>query len=228
MDHHLLLIRDDLGSIRNVTEALRGRGYTVATASKFEFVTDPGLADSFDLIVIDHSEARINAMDICTELRQRDIEAPIVVLAGRDQVQHRVAIFKAGADDCLIKPVDLDEFQVRIESLLIRSVRHKKQEISSYEFAGRRVDFGLSQLVRRGSRVGLSEREARLLRYFVQNRGKTISRSALLQHVWGYRRAPSTRTVDVHIFRLRHKIEDNPKDPRFIITVPGFGYRFDG
>ena len=117
---------------------------------------------------------------------------------------------------------------MRIESLLIRSVRKKKQEICSYEFAGRRVDFSQSELVRHGSTVGLSEREARLLRYFVQNRGKTISRSALLQHVWGYRRAPSTRTVDVHILRLRHKIEDNPRDPQFIVTVPGFGYRFDG
>lgn len=227
MDHHLLLIRDDLRSFRHVTEALRGRGYTVATASKFEFVTDPGLADAFDLIVIDHFEPRINAMDICAELRQRDIEAPIVVLAARDQ-QQRVAIFRAGADDCLIKPVDLDELQVRIESLLARSLRHKKQEISSYKFAGRRVDFGRSQLVHNGSKIGLSEREARLLRYFVENRGKTISRGALLQHVWGYRRAPSTRTVDVHILRLRHKIEDNPKDPQFIVTVPGFGYRFDG
>jgi two-component system, OmpR family, alkaline phosphatase synthesis response regulator PhoP len=228
MDYQLLLIRDDTRSMRPVTEALRGRGYTVATASKFEFVTDPGLADNFDVIVIDHSEHGINAMDICAELRQRDIEVPIVVLAARDQIRHRVAIFKAGADDCLTKPVDLDELQVRIEALLIRYVRRKTQEISTYEFAGRRVDFGQSELVRNGSTVGLSQREARLLRYFVQNRGKTISRSALLQHVWGYRHAPLTRTVDVHILRLRHKIEDNPKDPQFIVTVPGLGYRFDG
>jgi two-component system, OmpR family, alkaline phosphatase synthesis response regulator PhoP len=228
MDYQLLLIRDDTRSMRPVMEALRGRGYTVATASKFEFVTDPGLADNFDVIVIDHSEHGINAMDICAELRQRDIEVPIVVLAARDQIRHRVAIFKAGADDCLTKPVDLDELQVRIEALLIRYVRRKPQEISTYEFAGRRVDFGQSELVRNGSTVGLSQREARLLRYFVQNRGKTISRSALLQHVWGYRHAPLTRTVDVHILRLRHKIEDNPKDPQFIVTVPGLGYRFDG
>jgi two-component system alkaline phosphatase synthesis response regulator PhoP len=228
MDYHLLLIRDDTHSMRPVMEALRDRGYTVATASKFEFVTDPGFADNFDLIVIDHSEHKINAMDICAELRQRDIEAPIVVLAARDQVRQRIAIFKAGADDCLIKPVDLDELQVRIEALLLRYVRRKKQEISYYEFAGRRVDFGQSELVLHGCKVGLSEREARLLRYFIQNRGKTISRSALLQHVWGYRNAPLTRTVDVHILRLRHKIEDNPKDPQFIVTVPGLGYRFDG
>jgi len=228
MDYHLLLIRDDVSSMRPLMEALRGRGYTVAIASTFEFVTDPGFADNFDLIVIDHSEHGINAMDVCAELRQRDIEAPIVVLATRDQARHRIAIFKAGADDCLIKPVELDELLVRIEALLIRYDRHKKQEIYSYEFAGRRVNFGQSELIHNGSKVGLSQREARLLRYFVQNRGKTISRSALLQHVWGYRHAPLTRTVDVHILRLRHKIEDNPSDPQFIVTVPGLGYRFDG
>jgi len=228
MNHHLLLIRDDVDSIRQLQEALRSRGYTVATASKFEFVTDPDFANNFDLIVIDHSEPRIIAMDICAELRQREIEAPIVVLSSRDQVQHRVAVFRAGADDCLIKPVDLDELQVRIESLLKRALRHNKQEISSYEFAGRSVNFGQCELLRNGFRVELSERETRLLRYLAQNRGKTISRSALLQHVWGYHRAPLTRTVDVHILRLRHKIEDDPRDPRFIVTVPGFGYRFDG
>jgi two-component system alkaline phosphatase synthesis response regulator PhoP len=228
MDQHLLLIRDDRHSLRPIAEALRGRGYIIACASQFDLCTDPDLADAFDLILIDHCEPQVNAIDICTELRQRNINAPIIVLAGRDPLQHRIAMFKAGADDYLLKPVDLEELQARVESLLIRSIRRKEQEISTYEFAGRRVDFNASQLVRNGSTIVLSERETRLLRYFIQNRGKTISRGALLQHVWGYRQAPLTRTVDVHILRLRHKIEDDPRAPRFIVTVPGFGYRFDG
>ncbi|HYR90144.1 MAG TPA: response regulator transcription factor [Terriglobia bacterium] len=228
MDHHLLFIRDDVWSIRYVIELLRDRGYTVTTASNFEFAADPGLADSFDLLLIDHAEPRVNAMDICAELRQRNVEVPVVVLTARGRVQDRVAILKAGANDYLLKPVDLDELHVRIEALLVRSVRSKSEEISCYEFGGMQMDFRKSELVRDGSSIELSEREARLLRYFVENRGKTISRNDLLQHVWGYRRAPLTRTVDVHILRLRHKIEDNPKDPRFIVTVPGFGYRFDG
>jgi len=228
MDHHLLVIKDDACSTRPITDLLRDRGYTVATASNFEFFVDPGLADNFDLVVIDHSELRTNAIDICTELRQRNVEVPVVVLAARNRVQDRLAIFKAGADDYLVKPVDFDELQARIEALLARSIRSKKPEILSYEFGGMRVDFRQGELVRNGSRIGLSERESRLLRYFVENRGKTISRTALLQHVWGYRRAPLTRTVDVHVLRLRHKIEDDLKDPQFIVTVPGLGYRFEG
>jgi len=228
MDHQLLLIREDVGPLRQIITALERQGYAVVTASRFEFGADPGLAESFDLIVVDHCEPRLNAMDICAELRRRRIEAPVVVLAGREQLQQRVAIFKAGADDYLIKPIDLEELQARIESLLIRWGRNKKPEIVDYKFAGRRVDFRRSQLARDGTLIDLSEREARLLRYFIENRGKTISRTALLQHVWGYRLGPLTRTVDVHILRLRHKIEEDPKDPRFIVTVPGFGYRFDG
>jgi len=229
MDYHLLLIRDDIPSTRRVTEALQGRGYSVAAASRSLFATDPAIAESFDLIVIVHSEPRINAMDICVELRQRSIDVPIVVLsATHDHAQHRVAIFRAGADDFLAQPVDLDELQIRIEALLIRSDRNRIQEIAIYEFNGRTVDFTQSHLIRNGSRIDLSEREARLLRYFVQHRGKTLSRAALLRHVWGYPQASLTRTVDVHVLRLRHKIEDNPKDPQFIVTVPGFGYRFAG
>ena len=228
MEHHLLLIRDDAVSIRPLKEALKDRGYTVAAASHIEIDSDPGLAESFDLIVIDHSKPRTNAMEICAELRRQNIEAPVVVLTSADQTQDRLAIFKAGADDYLIKPINADELQVRVEALLLRSIRNKKQELSFYEFGGMRVDFGRSSLQRNGATITLSEREARLLRYFIENRGKTISRSALLQRVWGYRQAPLTRTVDVHILRLRHKVERDPREPQFIVTVPGFGYRFDG
>jgi len=228
MGQNLLLIRDDAGAMKKITEALHAHGYSVAARSNFEFSVDPAFASDFDLILIDHSEPRVNAIDICTELRQRDVEAPVIVFAPPKPVPQRVAILKAGADDYLLKPIDLDELHARVEALLDRTVRVRKVEIPSYEFGPVSVDFHQSELARNGAVIQLSERESRLLRYFVENRGKTISRSTLLHHVWGYSRAPLTRTVDVHILRLRHKVEDDPKKPRFIVTVPGFGYRFDG
>ena len=115
-----------------------------------------------------------------------------------------------------------------IEELLRRVDRTKQQEISSFGFGGMIVNFRKSEIMRNESRVELSERESRLLQYFVENRGKILSRTTLLQQVWGLQRAPLTRTVDVHVLRLRQKIENDPKSPRFIITVHGLGYRFDG
>jgi DNA-binding response OmpR family regulator len=228
MNHRLLAVEDRTCNESSVADVLRNWGYTVATASTFDFAAGAGLADDFDIIIINHCDRRINAIEICSELRWRNVQAPVVVLAARDQVPDRIAIFKAGADVYLPKPVDLDELQVRIEALLVRSVRTRQPEILCYEFGGMRVDFRQSELLRNGLIIELSQRLSRLLRYFVENRGKTVSRSALLQQVWGYRETPLTRTVDVHVLRLRQKIEDDPKDPRFIVTVHGFGYRFDG
>jgi|SRR5579862_9960727 len=227
MEHHLLAIEDRRTTERSVTDLLRGWGYLVATASSNSDAIETGLADTVDLIVINHSEPRINALQICAELRCRNLRSPVIVLAGRE-VSDRFAIFKAGADDYVLKPIDTEELQVRIQGLLLRTCRRRKPEISQYEFGGVSVDFREAELVRNGSKIDLSQRENRLLRHFIENRGKVISRIALLRHVWGYREAPLTRTVDVHVLRLRQKIEEDPKVPRFIVTVHGFGYRFDG
>lgn len=125
-------------------------------------------------------------------------------------------------------PVDMDELRGRVEALLGRSFPAGRSEISTYEFGGMKVDFRKSEVRMDGATLELSERESRLLQFFVENRGKIISRRALLHQVWGYPREPLTRTLDVHILRLRRKLEKDPKHPEFIITVHGLGYRFDG
>ena len=106
--------------------------------------------------------------------------------------------------------------------------RNEATQLSTYRFGGVRVNFRKSEVTRDGSRVSLSERENRLLQFLVINRGTTVSRDTLLEYVWGYPRPPLTRTVDVTILRLRQKVESDPGNPQFIITVPGLGYRFNG
>ena len=238
MGNHLLAIEDlrlTDSTDRSVADLLRDWGYGVAIASNNSDAIELGLANDIDLIVINHSEPQINALQICAELRGRNLRSPVIVLAGRE-VPDRVGFFKAGADDYVLKPIDSDDLQVRIEALLLRwrtwspevTMPRKKPGVLNYEFGGMAVDFRESKVTKNGSTISLSQRESRLLRHFVDNRGKVISRVALLRHVWGYRETPLTRTVDVHVTRLRKKIEADPKTPRFIVTVHGFGYRFDG
>jgi two-component system alkaline phosphatase synthesis response regulator PhoP len=109
-----------------------------------------------------------------------------------------------------------------------RASRRGRTEWSEYSFGDVSVNFDDLTLLRQGRTFNLSEREGRLLRYLIDNRGNIVSRDTLLERVWGYSKAPYTRTVDVHILRLRQKVEEDPKNPKYIMTVHGLGYRFDG
>ena len=127
MSHHLLAIEDRRPTEHSVSSLLRDWGYEVGTASSTSDAIEIGLSDNVDLIVINHSQPRINALEICAEFRCRNLRSPVIVLAGRE-LADRFAIFKAGADDYVLKPVDNEELQVRIQGLLLRSCRRRKPE----------------------------------------------------------------------------------------------------
>ncbi|MGH9581855.1 MAG: response regulator transcription factor, partial [Bryobacteraceae bacterium] len=164
---------------------------------------------------------------ICRDLRQQRVPTPILMLTARDQVVDKVVGLKLGADDYLTKPFDTLELLARMEALLRRTRANGADAMGSvYQIGAMRVDLRSTSVWRDGERVELSAREFELLRYFVEHPGETISRERLLKEVWDYAAAPNTRTVDVHVAWLRQKLEANPKQPRLILTVPGFGYRF--
>jgi two-component system alkaline phosphatase synthesis response regulator PhoP len=147
------------------------------------------------------------------------------MLTARSQIVDKVLGLKLGADDYLTKPFETLELLARIEALLRRApTRSEKGEI--LECGSLRVDLRGAQVVRNGKSVYLSAREFQLLRYLTEHRGKTLSRDEILKEVWNYQSTTFTRTVDVHIASLRQKLEEDPKRPRWIITVPGLGYRF--
>ena len=148
------------------------------------------------------------------------------MLTARGEILDKLTGFEGGADDYVTKPYDSDELLARIGALIRRASFSAATELRSFEFDGRKVDFVKAQLTHKGTSVDLSERESRLLRYFVEHKGEIVTRETLLQEVWGYHAVPFTRTVDVHIVWLRQKIEEDPKNPRYILTVHGQGYRF--
>jgi two-component system alkaline phosphatase synthesis response regulator PhoP len=180
-------------------------------------------------VLLDAMLPRRNGFDVLRELRARGVGTPVLMLTARGQVADKVRGLKLGADDYVTKPFDNAELLARIEARL-----RPAQPGTSAPAAGARHRARPDHRRARGggaqgrAAVDLSPREFHLLRYFVDHRGATLSRSELLQHVWGYDADVSTRTVDVHVAWLRRKLEDDPRNPELITTVHGMGYRLEG
>lgn len=224
----ILLVEDEVALARAVGDMLRASGYDVEVSGDGAKALTIANERSYDLIVLDVMLPSMDGFRVATELRRGGHNVPILMLTARDETADKVGGLKAGADDYLTKPFEAEELLARIEALMRRTVRQSGPGLRTYDFGGMRVDFGKSRLVRDDRTVDLSEQECRLLQYMVENRGETVSRDTLLREVWGYDTVPITRTVDVHIAWLRQKVEADPKQPRFIVTVHGRGYRFDG
>jgi two-component system, OmpR family, alkaline phosphatase synthesis response regulator PhoP len=222
----ILLVEDEANLRRTVSDLLKSDGYEVSTSGDGLEAQQLAMSQPFDLIILDVMLPSRSGFDVCRHLRKNEINTPILMLTARSELTNKVQGFKAGSDDYLTKPFETPELQARVEALLRRSPTGSRPDLRSYEFDGIVVDFGKSRITKNGKTTTLGERECRLLRYLVERKGSVLSRDELLQEVWGYKSVPLTRTVDVHIAWLRQKIEDDPKNPQFIVTVHGHGYRF--
>ena len=225
---NILLIEDDREAAAALLESLRAEGYGVELAANGEAGLERATRDYFDLIVLDLVPPGKSALEVCRELRQQLILAPIVMLGARNRTIDKVLALKIGADDYVTKPFDTQELLARIEAHLRRAPGGSGAPGALYQFGAIRVDFRRAEVFRHGTPVSLSAREFQLLRYFVEHRGATLSRKELLKEVWGYSGAPSTRTVDVHVFTLRRKLEADPSQPQFFQTIIRLGYKFLG
>jgi len=228
MKSRILLVEDEPGLIITLTDRLTSEGYVVETAIDGESGFERALNEVFDLIILDVMLPRKNGFDVCRDLRQKNVKAPILMLTARGEVVDKVVGLKLGADDYLTKPFELLELLARIEALLRRSLPGSTASPETFQFGPVRVDFRRVEVDRDGVPVELSSLEFKLLQYLIEHRGTVISRDTLLDEVWGYDAMPSTRTVDVHVAWLRQKIEINPRRPQFILTVHGLGYKFAG
>jgi two-component system alkaline phosphatase synthesis response regulator PhoP len=221
----LLLVEDEPGLVMTLTDRLLAEGYDVETVSSAPAAVERGGAAAHDLILLDIMLPGGNGFDVCRALRQRGVRSPILMLTARGQVVDRVVGLKLGADDYLVKPFDMAELLARIEALLRRAPAPPLTR-DAFRFGDVVVDFRRAEVSKAGRSIELSAREFKLLRYFAEHLGATISRDELLNEVWGYNAMPSTRTVDVHVAWLRQKLETNPRHPQHLLTVHGLGYKF--
>jgi len=167
-----------------------------------------------------------DGLDVCRDIRGSGLITPVLMLTARGRTSEKVNGLKIGADDYVTKPFKMPEILARVEALLRRAPTRPAAPNAVSEFGRVRVDDRGTEVMRDGKVVDLSAREFQLLRFFLENKGTTLSREDLLTRVWGYSASMFTRTVDVHVASLRHKLEDDPRQPRFFVTVQGLGYKF--
>ena len=226
MPAKILVVEDEAGLIVALRDRLRKEGYLVSVAKNGVAGFERATNEKFDLIILDLMLPGKDGLAVCQKLRQMGFDTPILMLTARRQTMDKVAGLRTGADDYVTKPFQMAELLARIESLLRRSTQATTVMGNHYQFGSVHIDTRRVEVSRDGAPVALSAREFQLLRYFVEHRGATLSREELLREVWGYGVAPSTRTVDVHVAWLRQKLERDPKNPKWILTVVGLGYKF--
>jgi len=222
----ILLVEDEPGLRRTLKDLLVSTGYNVETSQDGADAQSRAEAEPFDLIVLDVMLPSRSGFDVAKGLRKNGVHTPILMLTARTELNNKLLGFKSGADDYLTKPFEPPELLVRIEALMRRAQAGARKKVTTCEVHGMSFDFGKARMTKNGQIIALSERESRLLQHLIESRGEVVTRDELLQEVWGYSEAPMTRTVDVHISWLRQKLEDDPANPQYILTVHGQGYRF--
>jgi two-component system alkaline phosphatase synthesis response regulator PhoP len=228
MNAKILIVEDEAALATTLEDRLMKEGYLVSTARDGVSGLDMATSEPFELIILDLMLPGQSGLTICQKLREHGSHIPILMLTARRQTIDKVIGLRTGADDYLTKPFQMAELLARIDALLRRSVQGMGTAAVRHQFGTLRVDLRRAEVLRDGQSIAMSAKEFQLLRYFIEHRGDTLSRDELLREVWGYEAMPSSRTVDVHVAGLRQKIEKDPKNPQFILTVVGLGYKFAG
>ncbi len=217
----ILVIEDDLEAAAYLVKAFREAGIVADHASDGEAGLFMGLENSYDVMVIDRMLPRRDGLSVIAELRRKSVHTPVLILSALGQVDDRVTGLRAGGDDYLPKPYAFSELLARVEVLGRRKGAPEQDMV--YRVGDLELD-RLSHTVRRGGKeLLLQPREFRLLEYLMKNAGQVVTRTMLLEHVWDYHFDPQTNVIDVHISRLRGKIE-KPGSPALLKTIRGAGY----
>ncbi|NWF89234.1 MAG: response regulator transcription factor [Ignavibacteriaceae bacterium] len=221
----ILIIEDDPAISRGLSDALTQEHFEVVTEEDgekgFKFAQNENIA----LIILDLMLPAKNGIEICSDLRKKGINTPILMLTSKNEEMDKVLGLEVGADDYLTKPFSIRELLARVKALLRRNQEIVKY-IEAYSFGSVYIDFKKQTALKNDKPVELSTTEFKIIKYFVEHEGEVVSRDNLLDKVWGYDVFPTSRTVDNYILSIRKQIEDNPSEPKHLITVPKAGYRF--
>jgi two-component system alkaline phosphatase synthesis response regulator PhoP len=228
MKEKILIIEDEEDLVKGLKLNLAGEGYEVDWASDGEEGLRKALEERPDLIILDIMLPKMNGLDICRELRKKNISIPIIMLTAKGEEIDKVVGLEIGADDYMTKPFSIRELLARIKAHLRREKRERKTVPEVYGFGDVEIDFTHFKVKRKDKELDLTSLEINIMKYFIAHREEVVTREALLDKIWGYEKYPTTRTIDNHILKLRKKIEGDPSHPEYILSVYGEGYRFVG
>jgi DNA-binding response OmpR family regulator len=222
----ILVVEDEPGIALGLEDDLRLEGWDVELIADGIAAARRARQGSFDLILLDVMLPGKDGLEVCRELRRAGLRTPIIMLTARAQEAEKILGLDLGADDYMTKPFSPKELRARIRAALRRNAAPEAPSV--FRFGDTELDSARCELRRAGSVVETTPTEFKLLSAFVRNRGRVLTREKLLDEAWGPGTFLTDRVVDNHIVALRKKIEPEPAEPRFLISVRGMGYRFDG
>jgi DNA-binding response OmpR family regulator len=221
----ILVVEDEPAIAFGLQLDLKNEGYDVEIESDGESALRRAQKEAFDLILLDVMLPRKDGFEVCRELRRGGSKTPVIMLTAKAQEAEKVLGLEIGADDYVTKPFSPRELRARVKAALRRTA---EDDLPICRFGDAEVDFGRCELRRAGKAVELTALEFKLLAAFARSGGKVLSRDQLLDLVWGHGTFVTDRVVDNHVVTLRKKVEPEPSEPRYIVSVRGLGYRFDG
>ncbi len=222
----IVIVEDEPSLVFTLQDTLESEGYDVTVVQEGNKAVETVKNVEPDLMLLDIMLPGTSGYDICKEVRELKYTFPIIMLTARDQEIDKVAGLNIGADDYMTKPFGVKELLARIKARLRRANAYSKSgPVEMLKLGDVKIDLKESKVIKpNGVEHELSTREVELIQYLVSKANKPISRDDLLENVWRYEYSTNTRTVDVHISKLRAKIEMQPDDPRFLVTLHGVGY----
>lgn len=221
----ILIIEDDPAILKGLTKALNDEHYEVLTAHDGEEGYRTAKRENLDAIILDLMLPGKSGQDICRDLRQEGVHTPILMLTSKKKETDIIIGLGLGADDYLPKPFGIGVLLARIKALLRRKGEIKK-EIDEYSFGDVHIDFKKYEASKNGKLLRLTAKEFNVLKFLIQHERDVVTRDMLLEKVWGYESFPTTRTVDNFILSLRKKIENDPSNPKHLLTISTVGYKF--
>lgn len=223
----ILIVEDEDSLRKGMTINLELEGYDVTSTANGREGINLIKQQHFDVVILDVMLPEVDGFQICEQIRLDGLNVPIIFVTAKGSGSDRIEGLKKGADDYLTKPFHLEELLLRVKNLLKRSLLPIQPEMTIYKFGPNTINFNTYEAENRAGKFKLTKKEIMLLKLLIERKDEVVAREQILQVVWGYDIYPSTRTIDNFILSLRKYFEEDHKDPKYITSIRGVGYKFN-